>query len=105
MFQVISLLETTTFTSPEFISETFLRTVARLLSGRTLVTWCLVIAAVAKTACAWAIVAQEENLQKESMFMYFMKNLLYLFLSLPLPLYPSVSFSFIYIVINSLFHT
>ncbi|XP_042877457.1 uncharacterized protein LOC122256675 isoform X2 [Penaeus japonicus] len=63
--QVISLLETTTFTSPEFISETFLRTVARLLSGRTLVTWCLVIAAVAKTACAWAIVAQEENLQKE----------------------------------------
>lgn len=63
--QVISLLETTTFTSPEFISETFLRTVARLLSGHSLVTWCLVVAAIAKTACAWAIVAQEEARQKE----------------------------------------
>ncbi|XP_042241050.1 centromere protein I-like isoform X2 [Homarus americanus] len=63
--KVLALLGAVSFSSPEFISETLLKLVARLLYEAPLVTWCKVINAVTNTTCSWAIVAQQETIVGE----------------------------------------
>lgn len=59
--KVLALLEAVSFTSPEFISETLLKFVARLITTAPLFTWCRIVEALTNTACSWAVVAQQET--------------------------------------------
>ncbi|XP_069954220.1 centromere protein I isoform X2 [Cherax quadricarinatus] len=58
--KVIALLGAVSFSSPEFLSESVLKLVAKVLCFAPLITWCKVVEAVTNTVCSWALAAHEE---------------------------------------------
>ncbi|XP_045617671.2 centromere protein I isoform X1 [Procambarus clarkii] len=63
--KVMALLEGVSFFSPEFLSETLLKVVTRILCMAPLVTWIKVVEAVTNMVCSWALMAYEETFRTQ----------------------------------------